>query len=102
VAIRCVLKVLIARENLRRAESGQKAITMSQLASDTGIAPSVISTLANNRTQRVDFKTLDRLCDYFGVGVGELLVRESGTDRSEALQGDIELEPRTEEEHYLE
>ena len=74
--IRCNLKVVIARENLRRAEARRPPVTMRALARDTGLALSVLSKLATNRSQRVDYKTIDKLCDYFGVGVGELLVRE--------------------------
>ena len=75
--IRCNLKVLIARENLERAEAGRRALTMRELARETGLALSVLSNLAMNRTERVDFKTLDRICDFFHVGVGEVLVRAS-------------------------
>lgn len=76
MSIHSNLKVLIARENLRRAEAMQPALTMRGLARETGLALSVLWNLASHRSERVDFKTLDKLCSYFKVGVGELLVWE--------------------------
>lgn len=81
--IRCNLKVLIARENLKRAERGDQPVSMRRLADDTGLALSSLALLATNKTQRIDYKTIDKLCVYFGVEVGDLLKRVSG-EESEA------------------
>ncbi len=84
--IRSTLRLLIARENVERAASGQPPLTQHRLALDTGLPPSVINGLVTNRTQRVDYKTLDRLCAYFNVQPGDLLTYtpEDDTDSQSA------------------
>ena len=73
--IRCNLKLLIARENVRRVERGEPAVSMRRLAADTGLALSSLALLAANKPQRIDYKTIDALCSYFSVDVGDLLER---------------------------
>jgi DNA-binding Xre family transcriptional regulator len=83
--VRCTLKVLMARENLTRAQRGEPHLTFRTLAAATNVPLSSLSLLATGKTQRIDFKTIDRLCGYFQVGVGDLLVRDpepAGDDRS--------------------
>jgi putative transcriptional regulator len=70
--IRSRLGVLLAQENLKRAESGQQKLTQHQLAEQANIALAVVSGLATNKQQRVDYKTMDRLCRFFNVQPGEL------------------------------
>jgi len=78
--IRTNLKVLIARENLRRAEQGEARLTMRGLAAATGLNLSSLNQLATNKTKRYDAKTIDRLCKFFQIEVGELLIREEGDE----------------------
>ncbi len=40
---------------------------------DTGVSLSVINNLVLRHTQRIDFRTLDRLCRYLRVQPGDLL-----------------------------
>lgn len=77
MTVRSRLRVLVASENLRRAQSGEDGLTQQQIAQDAGIPLSVISGLMTNRAQRVDYKTLDRLCRYFKCQPGDLLVYEA-------------------------
>ncbi|MFL5807027.1 MAG: helix-turn-helix domain-containing protein [Roseiflexaceae bacterium] len=70
------LKVLIAAENLRRAQGSKPPLTVRQLSAESGVAVSVITGLTTDKAQRIDYKTIDRLCAYFNVGVGDLLVRD--------------------------
>ena len=74
--VKSTLRLIIARENVKRAESGQAPLTQQQIANATGLPLSVVNGLATGRSQRVDFKTLDRLCSFFRVQPGELLVWE--------------------------
>jgi DNA-binding Xre family transcriptional regulator len=71
--VRSRLRVVIATENLKRAEAGRPALTQQQIADETGLPLSVVNGLATNRAGRVDFKTLDKLCKYFKVPPGDLL-----------------------------
>lgn len=80
MTIKCTLRLLIARENVRRAEQGQPTLSQATVAHETGIAPSVINGLVTGRTQRVDFQTIDRLCAFFKVQPGELFVWEPEND----------------------
>jgi len=71
--ITCTLREVLAQENVRRAQRKQPALTQRQLARDTGISLTVINNLALGHTQRIDFRTLDRLCRYLYVQPGDLL-----------------------------
>jgi DNA-binding Xre family transcriptional regulator len=60
-----------------QAATGQP-MSLNQLANDSGITRSVIMTIANGQSKRVDLKTLNRLLDYFAdkvepVSVADLL-----------------------------
>ena len=46
--VRITLAKAIAKANLRRAETGEKAITMNSLAVITGVASTTITRLARN------------------------------------------------------
>ncbi len=72
--------MLIAQENVKRAEAGQEALTQQHIAHETGLPLSVVNGLVTGRNQRVDFKTLDRLCTFFAVQPCEILehVQEGG------------------------
>ena len=78
VMVRCVLRNVMAAENVKRANDGKPVLTQAALSDATGLAPSVISKLYHNHIQRVDYGTLDKLCTYFGIQPGALLVWEAG------------------------
>ncbi|NEP00893.1 MAG: helix-turn-helix transcriptional regulator [Symploca sp. SIO2E9] len=53
-------------------------LTQIRLAEHTGIAPSTIGRLHNNRFTRVDKATIERLCKYFQCNLEDLFdLRES-------------------------
>jgi len=70
--IRSRLGILLAEENVKRANAGQPRLTQTQLAKQTNVPLRTINHLALNKNQRVDHITLDRLCKYFGVQPGDL------------------------------
>jgi DNA-binding Xre family transcriptional regulator len=76
MSVRCTLRLLIARENVRRAEQGQPPLSQADVAAGAKLPPSVVNGLATGRQQRVDFKTIDRLCTFFKVQPGELFIWE--------------------------
>jgi DNA-binding Xre family transcriptional regulator len=59
VPIRCNVKVLLAQRNLERARTGERAVSVRQLAEATGIAESALLKLVNNKTTRIDYTTID-------------------------------------------
>ncbi len=81
--IRCTLRVVIARENLRRSEAGEPELTQAQIARDTGLEEAQISRLVTGKQRMIGFDTLDKLCRYFKVQPGELLQYYDEPDRSD-------------------
>lgn len=80
MTVRCTLRLLIARENVRRAEHGLPQLSQAEVAAQAKLPPSVVNGLVTGRQQRVDFKTIDRLCSFFKVQPGELFVWEPDTN----------------------
>ncbi|WP_416672445.1 helix-turn-helix domain-containing protein [Egbenema bharatensis] len=62
--MRCRLRVLMA----------EREITQTQLRESLGLGSHTISKLYNNRFDRVDRETIEKLCDYFSIEVGDLFV----------------------------
>ena len=59
--------ILLYQRNRERAEAGQPLISLNAVSKETGIAYAALRKLARNETGRIDFDTLDRLWEYFGV-----------------------------------
>ena len=57
--VRLTLAKAIAKANLRRAEAGEKAITMNSLAIQAGVATTTISRLARNDEKGASALSLD-------------------------------------------
>jgi putative transcriptional regulator len=67
--IKSKLKLLIVQREL---DKNQK-ITYESLANEVGLSKTTLNRLAENKTERIDFLTLDKLCRYFECDVGNLL-----------------------------
>ncbi|HWQ43020.1 MAG TPA: helix-turn-helix transcriptional regulator [Desulfosporosinus sp.] len=52
---------------------GRKRLKISDVLEGTGLARNTVAELYHARAKRVDMETLDKLCTYLDVGVGELL-----------------------------
>lgn len=74
--IKCKLKLLIAERSIA---IGQK-ITYESLGEAVDLSRNTIGRLAEGKTDRIDFSTLDKLCHYFGCTVGDLLAYEPEND----------------------
>lgn len=72
MAIKLIVHIVIARENLRRAEQGKAPLTQQEIARGSGVSQPVISTLMSDKVTRIDLKTLNGLCNFFGIQPGEL------------------------------
>jgi DNA-binding Xre family transcriptional regulator len=72
MAVKSALRRLIAQENLRRADTGEPELSQAAIARSSGVPQSVISTLINGKSERIDFKTINGLCNYFKVRPGDL------------------------------
>ncbi|CAN5384291.1 hypothetical protein BH10CHL1_BH10CHL1_45180 [soil metagenome] len=70
--IKSKLKLLITQ---REVTTGKK-ITYANLGVPVGLSKNTLARLAENKTDRVDFLTLDKLCQYFQCNVADLLEYE--------------------------
>ena len=61
--IRCHLSTLMGREKL----------SISELSRRTGVNRSTITALYHEKATRIELPALERLCDAFHCGIGELM-----------------------------
>ncbi|CUH97388.1 hypothetical protein P22_3516 [Propionispora sp. 2/2-37] len=52
---------------------GEKRLNMSALAESTGLSRNTIFLLYHEKTERMDFKTLEKLCNALNCQPGDLL-----------------------------
>jgi putative transcriptional regulator len=71
MAIRVRLKDLLEKRGMAQTE----------LQARSGLGYSTINALYHEKTERIEFATLDRLCEVLGCGVEELLERVPGKRR---------------------
>ena len=74
--VRITLAKALARANLRRAESGEKALTMNSLAIAAGVAATTITRLARNDDKAAAALSLDlasKLVTALDCGIEDLL-----------------------------
>ncbi len=55
----------------------ERGMTQTELQAMTGLGYSSINAMYHNKTQRVEFATLDALCAALRCEPGDLLVRDS-------------------------
>ena len=74
----CQLAVLMAQKDQR--------LSQRQLAKELNVSVTTVNKLYNGRplTARIDPETVEKLCEYFRCGIGELFVmREVKPDESD-------------------
>ncbi len=69
-------KVVTKARQLRMNLSAKlgRPVTIEEVAAATGIGRPALNRLELNQTERIDFETIRRLCEFYGVGAGELIV----------------------------
>lgn len=68
-----MIRSRLKRLRLDKEEREGRKLTYRTLAAEAGLSVNVIMRLMNGMPDRVDTATVDGLCRYFGVGVGDLL-----------------------------
>lgn len=63
--IKCRLKILLAEHDMNQRD----------LAEKTGIRPSSISEMCNNKAKHIPLETIDKICEFFDCDVSELFTR---------------------------
>lgn len=61
---------------------GERKLKIADVARDTGINRGTLTRLYYETAERVEIDVLDKLCDYFGIDLPELLERTSGTGQT--------------------
>lgn len=52
---------------------GRKRLKVSDVVAGTGLAINTVAGLYHDRVKRVDLDTLDKLCEFLEVGIGDIL-----------------------------
>lgn len=52
---------------------GEKRITIKEVHEKTGLSRNTISNLYNEKAGRVDFDTLEKLCEFLNCNISDLL-----------------------------
>src|SRR5262249_53979938 len=68
--IQCRLRELMAAKGRKE----RRRITYDDILAATGIAKGTLSRLANDRSDRVAIRTMERLCAYFDCQPGDLFI----------------------------
>lgn len=63
----------IAIQSNLSALMGKNRFTIKYVHEKTGLARNTISNLYNDKATRIDYETLDKLCDLFECEVGDLI-----------------------------
>ena len=53
-----------------------RGISQNQMAKDIGISVDSIRNFKNNKTTRINFDTLEKICNYLECGVEDVLCEE--------------------------
>ena len=69
--IQCRLRELMAA----KGRSDRRKVTYASISESTGITPSTLARLANDKTDRVAFQTMDLLCTFFDCGPSDLFIQ---------------------------
>jgi putative transcriptional regulator len=74
--IKSHLRTLIAKHSVKTG----KRLSYRDLYSEIGISPNTLSLLANNRQKLFDRSVMERLCDFFGCELHDLIRLEDIED----------------------
>lgn len=62
---------------------GERKLKIADVARDTGINRGTLTRLYYETAERVEMDVLDKLCDYFGIDLPELLQRTTSSEPHE-------------------
>ena len=66
---------------------GDRRTTVRAVAQATGISYTTMLDLYHNRTTRIDFATINKLCSHFGVDTQHLLEWQPDPEREDGTNG---------------
>ena len=59
---------------------GERKLKIADLSRETGLHRNTITLLYDETAARVDLDAIDRLCQFFEIGVGDLLEHQASTE----------------------
>lgn len=65
----------------------KRGMAQTELQARTGLGYSTINALYHEKTERIEFATLDKLCQVLECGVGDLIQHVSPGPRRDARSG---------------
>lgn len=72
-----IMKSRLKQLMLERAAQEGELLTQTKIAKETGLDNNTISTwMSDNPIKTINTRVAGRLCRYFGVGLGELVIFE--------------------------
>jgi putative transcriptional regulator len=54
-----------------------RSVSIQEVAEAVGITRAALSNIEHGKTKQVEYETLRKLCEFYGVSVGDLLVYEA-------------------------
>lgn len=64
-----------------------RSVSIQEVADAVGITRAALSNIEGGKTKQVEYETLRKLCEFYGVPVGDLLRYEDRLARRTALAG---------------
>ncbi|MDR6555468.1 helix-turn-helix transcriptional regulator [Paenibacillus qinlingensis] len=64
------------KSNLALLMAEKKIRSLNKLSRETGVSAPALARLYDGTNVRIDYETIEKLCDYFNCTVGDLLVYE--------------------------
>lgn len=75
------LLLLVQTEEQKRS----RRISLSELARDLGLSYTTVDRWLKNEVERFDAPIIERLCEHFGVEVGDLLYIDRSGEEGDAV-----------------
>ena len=69
----------------------ERRLKVADAVRATGISKTTLHKIYNNQSSRIDFDTIDKLCEFLEVGVGDIFEYVASADMENAQT----LEPKT-------
>lgn len=85
-----VSKAFAARQDYEKRLG--RTVTISEVSEKTGIARLTLRRIERGETRGIEFDVLEKLCELYGVAIGDLL--EYDPNKIEALELEGELVPQ--------
>ena len=65
----------------------ERRLKVADAVRATGVSKTTLHKIYNDQSSRIDFDTIDKLCEYLGVGVGDLFEHVTEVDAGNIKNG---------------